>query len=105
MSKRISSVRTAILAAHRKLRNYRDVAELPEYSGIPPGTLCSIVNGDPVPDKWRKKLGLASPRSTRPPRLEIRKDDPESAAISILDNMGHEYAQELVDHLWRGIAE
>lgn len=37
---------------------WREIALLPEYSGIPPGTLCAIAKGYPVPNIHRAKLNL-----------------------------------------------
>lgn len=44
---------------HTKSRlTYREIAVFPEYSPIPPGTLCAIAKGAAVPKKWLARLGL-----------------------------------------------
>ena len=37
---------------------WREIATMPEYKPIPPGTLCAIANGYPIPKRWRVRLGL-----------------------------------------------
>lgn len=37
---------------------WRKIANLDDYSGIPPGTLSSIAKGYPVPHKWLKRLNM-----------------------------------------------
>ena len=41
-----------------ELLSWSQIAALPEYTPIPRGTLCSIYNGYPIPEKWRETLGL-----------------------------------------------
>ena len=38
--------------------SWRQIAALPGYSGVPPGTLCSIYHGTPIPNKHRPTVGL-----------------------------------------------
>lgn len=38
--------------------SFRQMAALPEFEPIPPGTLCAIYKGREVPRKWRRRLGL-----------------------------------------------
>lgn len=92
-------VRNEIIEKHAQLCSFRDVANLPEYEGIPPGTLCAIAKGNPIPKKWRKQLGMINPRSQRPPYLEIRRDNAASAARSITKNCGPAYARELIKEI------
>lgn len=42
-------------------KTWREIAALEQYSPIPPGTLCSIAKGDPIPKKYRKQLGVILP--------------------------------------------
>jgi len=37
---------------------WRDIANLEQYRGIPPGTLSTIAKHGYVPKKWRTRLGL-----------------------------------------------
>jgi hypothetical protein len=45
--------------------SWRKIAKLRKYQGIPAGTLCSIYNGDPVPDVHKRRLGI--PKKPAPP--------------------------------------
>jgi hypothetical protein len=45
--------------------SWRTIAGLRKYKGIPAGTLCSIYNGDPVPDVHKQRLGI--PKKPAPP--------------------------------------
>ena len=49
-----------LLSLHLKHKNWREVAALPEFKGVAPGTLCSIAKGDyePKDNEIRKRLGL-----------------------------------------------
>lgn len=40
---------------------WREIAALEQYSSIPPGTLCSIAKGAPIPKRYRKQLGVILP--------------------------------------------
>ena len=40
--------------------SWRDIAQLPEYKGIPPGTLCTIAKTGYIPKKWRRKLNIVT---------------------------------------------
>ena len=88
----------------KRLKVYRDTVRLSwaeiaaktEFLPIPPGTLCSIYHGVPIPKKWYKHFGLPRPR---PPRIAIRLDNPESAARSIMKNMDQEVIGELIELL------
>lgn len=44
---------------------WRDIARLPQYSGIPAGTLCAIAKTGYIPPKWHKKLGIRKEDRTR----------------------------------------
>ncbi len=44
-----------------KRMTWREIAQLREYLDIPPGTLCSIAKGDPIPKRYRKQLGVVLP--------------------------------------------
>lgn len=109
---------------------WREIAALEQYSSIPPGTLCSIAKGAPIPKKYRKQLGVILPvpvipcevcgevhlhkhgeqtydpaaQVVRPKpkprkpraRIAIRKDDMESAAHTIVDNIAPGYVNQLI---------
>jgi hypothetical protein len=49
-----------LISLHLKYKSWRKIAALPEFEGIPPGTLCSISKGDyePKDNEIRKRLGL-----------------------------------------------
>ena len=36
--------------------SWRKIAEIPEFKGVPAGTLCAIAKGAKVPKKWRRRL-------------------------------------------------
>ena len=38
--------------------SYREISLTEAFRPIPAGTLCAIANGDDVPPKWHKRLGL-----------------------------------------------
>lgn len=40
------------------LLSFRQIADLPEFTGIPPGTLCAIYKGKSVPKRWRARFGM-----------------------------------------------
>lgn len=46
---------------------WREIAALPQYSGIPPGTLCGIVTQGYIPPKWHHQLGLPTTKVTLTP--------------------------------------
>ena len=91
---------------------FREIANLPTWIGIPFGTIAHIYHGGRVPNKWRKKLDLPrlvkvpetmvrkkSPNGTgrqRPPRIAVRKDDPESAAQSLKNNIDSSILDEII---------
>lgn len=37
---------------------FREIALTGDFLSIPPGTLCAITKGYPIPHKWRERLGL-----------------------------------------------
>lgn len=39
---------------------WREIEAIPEFKGVPAGSLCSTYNGDPVPKVHRRRLGLSS---------------------------------------------
>jgi hypothetical protein len=94
------------------------IATETEFLPIPAGTLCSIYHGYPIPMKWRVHLGLPAKKvviacrtcgeahvtkrctkniGSRPRRIAIRLDDPESAAKSIMKHMDKESLEGLLD--------
>lgn len=38
--------------------SWRKIAALDEFAPIPAGTLCAVYNGEPVPHRWRARLGI-----------------------------------------------
>lgn len=62
IQERLKHLRTA------KDMKWREIAALPEYSGIPRGTLCSIVTQGYIPPKWYRKLGI---RKDDRPRVHV----------------------------------
>lgn len=42
-----------------EMLSWRAIADLDEYKGIPPGTLCTYAKTGKLPHKWRRQLGLA----------------------------------------------
>ncbi len=56
----LTRLRAKLNAQHDKGEKWRDIASLPEFKGIPPGTLCSIAKGnyEPQDNEIRKTLGL-----------------------------------------------
>jgi hypothetical protein len=72
------------------------IAARGEYSPIPMGTLYTIYRGGAIPKRWHEKLRYPPPR---PPRIAIRLDNPESAALSIQNNMRPDVIAELIELL------
>ena len=58
--------------------SFRQIAALPSWRGIPAGTICSIYNGERVPNKHRRKLGM--PRLVKVPETMVRKRAPNGSA-------------------------
>jgi len=67
---------------------WRKIAEMPEFGGIPLGTLYSIYRSGVVPRKWWKALDMQAIEETT--RIAISKVDMESAARTIYNNLGRE---------------
>lgn len=60
-------VRSELTELHdTQMLSWREIADLPRYRPIPPGTLNSIYLGYPIPYKWYSKLGLHRPVKTEP---------------------------------------
>ena len=73
------------------------IAQKPPWRPIPAGTLSDIINDKPIPKKWRKHLGI----SYGPPRIAVRKDDPQSAAQSLLNNIEPDVLYDIVEYIRR----
>jgi hypothetical protein len=41
-----------------EMLSFRKIAAVDDYNGIPPGTLCAIYHGEPIPIRHREALGL-----------------------------------------------
>lgn len=56
----IKRLRAKLRYLHSKYKSWRNVAALPEFDKVPPGTLCSIAKGnyEPKDAKIRRKLLL-----------------------------------------------
>ena len=93
---------------------FRRMHGKPYFSTIPPGTLCAIANGYPIPNKHRPVLGLPPivkvpanmVRKNRPAtgkprnRRAVNLDDPISAARTIMSaGVNAEYVDELINGL------
>ena len=76
--------------------SFPKIAARREFDPIPPSTLNSIYHGGKIPKKWQEQLRYPPPR---PPRIAIRLDNPESAAMSIQNNMEPEVMAELIELL------
>jgi len=110
--------------------SWRKIAALPEFSPLPPGTLCSWAKTGHLPRKWYHRFGLVAyvpaplcavhgvvhcydcetqivkparkpAAKPRSARISIRLDDPDSAARSILSHMPVESVVKLIDLLER----
>ena len=46
--------------------SWRQIARLDEYSGIPPGTLCTYAKTGYLPNRYRQRLGLPAVASVAP---------------------------------------
>ena len=93
---------------------FRQIHEKPYFSNIPPGTLCAIANGYPVPNKHRENMGLPlivkvpedMVRKTKPSanpdtrnRRAVNLDSPASAADTLRAHGSDEFIAELVSIL------
>lgn len=60
VSSSLDSVQQRLRSLHTQSSlSWREIASLPQYEGIPPGTLCAIAKGrDPKNPEYRRKLGL-----------------------------------------------
>ena len=78
--------------------SYREINELAPFSTIPPGTICAIANGYPIPNKHRATLGLSplvkvpadrvKKHPTQPPRGLTRCTIyPGTAVADIIDKV------------------
>ena len=68
--KHLTNLRAKLKALYEKGVQWREIASLPEFDGVPPGTLCSIAKGnyEPKDNEIRKTLGL--------PTITIQYRDP-----------------------------
>lgn len=58
--------------------SWRQIAALPSYGTIPPGTLCSIANGKPIPNKHRPAVGLPKLVRVRADRVKGPSEPPRN---------------------------
>jgi len=61
-----------LASLHHIHKSWRKIADLPEFEGVAPGTLCSIAKGkyEPKDNEIRKQLGL--------PIVVIQYKDPKT---------------------------
>lgn len=74
--------------------SYSKIAESAPWCEIPLGTISDIYHTGKVPRKWRGLLGLKSR-----PRISIHKEDMNSAASTIYNNIDHDKIIELMRQL------
>ena len=60
--------------------SWRQIAKVDPYSGIPPGTLATMLKDSYIPNKWRSQLGL----DVDTPITPIGKVAPRSQALESL---------------------
>jgi hypothetical protein len=82
--------------------SWDEIAALPQYSGIPPGTLCGIVTQGYIPPKWGRKLGITRKRV----RITAQVDPDTKAAVhAAAEARGisvAELVRRAVEHLLNG---
>ena len=75
---------------------WTEIALRPVFCDIPVGTLHDIYHTGKVPRKWRPTLGLKGR-----PRVAIHKEDMNSAANTIVNNLSREKIVKLCELLDR----
>jgi len=97
------SLRESLLELHRSGNSWRKIAALREYGNgeISHATLRRYAYGAPIVNREHRRILdiVEYPRSARPRKLEIHKDDPRKAALSIINKIDRRYIIKLHQYL------
>lgn len=104
--------------------SFETISTMEPFTGIPPGTLCSVYHGERrIPNKYCKQVGIprivkvpethvynpdkyalrqrqnGRPRKKRPRRIAVHTTDPVSAAKSLVNNIETETLIDVINIL------
>lgn len=70
--RRSDTIKNELKSLHDTDRlSWRQIALIPRFQPIPPGTLCAIAKGYPIPKKWHRYFGIRVTRKRY--RLDLTK--------------------------------